>query len=78
MQGPAIETSVSLRGSGRRCRQTNANQSLPGQSHCPLPRAKTAPLFQSGGAGLLELMPASKAAFLVEVVADGKVNGELL
>ena len=63
----------------QRCCQTNANQSLLGQSHCPLSRAKTTPLGKCGGAGFLEMISAGEAAFLVEVVVDGRVDGgELL
>jgi hypothetical protein len=38
-----------------RCCQTNANQSPPGQSHCPLSRAKTAPLGECGGTAALDI-----------------------
>ena len=38
-----------------RCWQTNANQSTQGQNDCPLCRAETAPLCESGGAVCLEM-----------------------
>ena len=50
------------------CCQTNANQSLQGQYGCPLCRAKTAPLGESGGAVGFEMWSAGEASFLVEVV----------
>lgn len=48
--------------------QTNSNQSLPGQSYCPLCRAKAAPLGESSGAVRLDEVSAGEAAFLDEVV----------
>lgn len=61
------------------CCQTNANQSLQGQYGCPLCRAKTAPLGESGGAVQLESRSGSEAALRVEMVADRGMNsGEFL
>ena len=37
--------------------QTNSNSSLLGQHHCPLCRAKTAPLRESDGTGGFEMAP---------------------
>ena len=39
-----------------RCCQTNANWSLQGQRGCPLCRAETAPLSESGGAVEFEIV----------------------
>lgn len=50
------------------CCQTNSNPSLQGQYGCPLCRAKTAPLGESGGAVGFEMWSAGEASFLVEVV----------
>jgi len=59
--------------------QTNANQSPLGERGCPLSRAETAPLSESGGAFGLEEGSAGEAAFLVEMVEDGGVDrGEFL
>ena len=41
-----------------RCCQTNSNQSLLGQSHCPLSCANTTPLGKCGGAVVLEVISA--------------------
>ena len=46
-----------------------------GQWDCPLSGAETAPLGQSGGAIGLEEVSTGEAAFLVEMVRDGGVDG---
>lgn len=62
-----------------RCCQTGSNQSPQGQDSCPLCRAETAPLGESGCAVGLEDGSAGETAFLVEMVRDGGVDGgELL
>lgn len=58
-----------------RCWQTNSNQSPPGQSHCPLFGAETAPFGESGGAVLLEEASTAEAALLVEVIEERGVDG---
>ena len=58
------------------CCQTNANQSLLCQCHCPLCRAEAAPLSQSGVTTGLEMIPLGEAALLVEMVEDGRVDGD--
>jgi len=55
--------------------QTNSNSSQLGQCHCPLCRAETAPLGESGGAVGLEERSAGEAALAVEMVGDGGVDG---
>ena len=55
--------------------QTNSNQS---QFAPPVPASggkKRPPLGESGGVVGLEMIPAGEAAFLVEVVVDGRVDG---
>ncbi len=64
---------------GWRCCQTNANQSLVGQWHCPLCRAEPAPFVKSGSAVQLEEVSGGEATLVVEVVENGGVDGgELL
>ena len=66
-------------GTSKWCCQTNANQSLVGQGYCPLCRAETAPLCESGGAVGLEMISPGETSLLVEVVEDGGMDGgELL
>jgi hypothetical protein len=73
--GFGVLTEIDVQG----CCQTNANQSLQGQYGCPLCRAKTAPLGESGGAVQLESRSGSEAALRVEMVADrGMDGGEFL
>ena len=50
------------------CCQTDSIQSPQGQVGCPLCRAETAPLGESGGAVGLEEGSAGETAFLVEMV----------
>jgi len=57
------------------CWQTNSNSSPLGQWHCPLCREKIAPLGESSGTVPFENIATGEAAFLVEVVRDGGVDG---
>lgn len=55
--------------------QTNLHSSPFGQRRYRLCRAEIAPLGAGGGAVLLELSSAREAAFLIENVEDGGVDG---
>ncbi len=64
-----------VRANANGCCQTDSNRSRQGQYDCPLCRAETAPLCQSGGAVRLEDGSTGEAALAVEVVGDGGVDG---
>ena len=54
--------------------QTNSNQSQYDPECVNLCGTKLAPLGESGGSVELEIVPAVKSAFLIEMVVDGAVN----
>ena len=56
------------------CCQTESNQSLQGQVRYPLYRTELAPLGQSGGTALLEILSEGKAALRVEMIGDRGVD----
>ena len=59
----------------RRC-QTDSNWSQFATECRNLCRTKLAPLAESGGAIELEIVSAVECALLVEMVADGGMNGD--
>jgi hypothetical protein len=60
---------------GRWCCQADANQSLVGQSTCPLFRAETAPLDKSGGTVQLENGAGVKVALQIGMVVNRGMDG---
>ena len=55
--------------------QTNSNQSQFTPKYRNLCRTKQAPLGEGGGAVELEIVSAVEGTFLIEMIADGGMNG---